>query len=126
MSDIKDKAKAYFNVNPEAIEVFASNDGFLFAKKADAVSHAKTLNPDNPAVETIKNKKDQPNEGKQDGAGKNPSPAELKALKEKATQEYTELFGVAPDSKLSGAKIQELNDAKKIELANQNPDNANN
>ena len=46
--------------------------------------------------------------------------AEYKELKEKATAEYKELFGEDPDSKLSGAKIQELNDTKKAELANAN------
>lgn len=47
------------------------------------------------------------------------SVAEYKELKDKATTEYKELFGADPDSKLSGAKIQELNDAKKAELANE-------
>lgn len=44
-----------------------------------------------------------------------PTIAELKEIKEKATAEYTELFGEAPDSKLSGAKIQELIDQKKAD-----------
>lgn len=126
MSTTNKNALDFFKSNPNTTEVFATTDGYVFVKKNDAISHAKTLNPDSPAVETIKNKKDQPAEDKQSNTGKNPSPAELKALKEKAVQEYTELFGSVPDGKLSGAKIQELNDAKKIELANQNPDDENN
>lgn len=120
MSDIKQKAEAYFKNNPEASEVYATTDNFLFVKNGDALSHAKTLNPDSPAVETIKNEAVGLQESDNDDTVKNLSPAEKKAIKEKATQEYTELYGVAPDSKLSGAKIQELNELKKTELANQN------
>ena len=46
---------------------------------------------------------------------KNLSPAEMKAIKDKAVADYTELFGTAPDNNLSAKKIQELIDAKKAE-----------
>lgn len=41
-----------------------------------------------------------------------PTMAELSAFKKEATEKYTELFGKAPNRSLSGAKIQELVDAK--------------
>ncbi|MCT2563954.1 hypothetical protein [Chryseobacterium herbae] len=124
MSTINKNALDFFKTNPNVNEVFATTDGYVFVKKLDATNHAKTLNPDSPEVEPIKNE-EQPVEDKKEGTVKL-SVAELKALKDKATQEYTELFGSAPDSKLSGAKIQELNDAKKTELANENPDDEEN
>ena len=46
---------------------------------------------------------------------KNLSPAEMKAIKDKAVADYTELFGTAPDNNLSAKKIQELIDSKKAE-----------
>lgn len=46
-----------------------------------------------------------------------PTIAELKEIKEKATAEYTKLFGKAPASNLSGAKIQELINQKKADEA---------
>lgn len=115
MSTKNKNALDFFKSNPNVTEVYATTDGYVFVKKNDATSHAKTLNPDSPMVETIEND-GQPVEDKKEATAKL-SVAELKALKDKATQEYTELFGSAPDSKLSGAKIQELNDAKKIENA---------
>ncbi|GGG47077.1 hypothetical protein [Epilithonimonas arachidiradicis] len=119
MSDTKQKALDYLESNANIKEVFGTTDGFIFLKKGDALNHAKALDPDNPEVETF-TRDEQP--AKKDDAPKL-SPAELKALKEKATAEYKELFGTDPDSKLSGAKIQALNDAKKAEIAqNQNPE----
>ncbi|MGV4413867.1 hypothetical protein [Chryseobacterium sp. T1] len=116
MSDTKQKALDFFKSNANTKEVFATVDGFLFLKKNDALTHAKTLDEDNPTIETFSNGG---NLTKKQETLKL-SVAEYKELKEKATVEYKELFGADPDSKLSGAKIQELNDAKKLELANAN------
>lgn len=44
---------------------------------------------------------------------KNLSPAEMKAIKDKAVADYIELFKTSPDTNLSAKKIQELIDAKK-------------
>ena len=113
MSDTKEKALDYLKSNAEIKEIFATSDGFLFLKNSDATEHAKALNADNPEVETF-TRDEKPS--KKDDAQKL-SVAEYKELKEKATAEYKELFGAEPNSKLSGVKIQELNDAKKAELA---------
>ena len=112
MSDTKEKALDYLKSNAEIKEIFATKDGVLFTKKSDAVEHAKTVDADNPAVETYTRE-----ETVKDDSSKL-SPAEKKALKDAAIAEYKELYGTEPDSKLSGVKIQELNDAKKAELAN--------
>jgi len=139
MSDTKQSALDYFKSNAETKELFATTDGFLFTKRSDAMNHAKTLDFDHPSVETITNDGETEkitneqlvnavNAGigaesiapaKTSDAKTKPSVAEYKELKDKATVEYKELFGADPDSKLSGAKIQELNDAKKAELANE-------
>lgn len=109
MSDTKEKALDYLKSNAEIKEIFATKDGFLFTKKSDAVEHAKSVDADNPAVETYT---------REETVKDDLSPAEKKALKDAAIAEYKELYGTEPDSKLSGVKIQELNDAKKTELAN--------
>lgn len=121
MSDTKQKALDYLKSNADTKEVFATSDGFLFIKKTDAVEHAKTLNADNPEVETFTNSADAKQNVVKDDT-KKPNPAELKAIKDKAIADYTELFGTAPAANLSAKKIQELIDAKKEELAKQNPD----
>ncbi|UDQ55000.1 hypothetical protein LJF28_04860 [Chryseobacterium indologenes] len=117
MSKNNKNAVEFFKTNPNVKEVFATTDGFVFVKKVDATNHAKTLNPDSPVVETIGNEQDQPADDKKENTGKKLTPAEQKAFKEKATEEYTQLFGVAPEGNLSGPKIQELIDAKKADLA---------
>ena len=137
MSDTKQSALDYFKSNAETKELFATTDGFLFTKRSDAMNHAKTLDADHPSVETITNDGETEkitaeqlvntvNAGagsiapaKTSDAKTKLSVAEYKELKDKATVEYKELFGADPDSKLSGAKIQELIDAKKAELANE-------
>lgn len=113
MTDTKQKALDFFESNADTKEIFATSDGFLFLKSSDATEHAKALDADNPEVETF-TRDEKPS--KKDDAPKL-SVAEYKELKEKATAEYKELFGAEPNSKLSGVKIQELNDAKKAELA---------
>lgn len=118
MSDTKQKALDFLESNANTKEVFGTTDGFIFLKKVDALNHAKVLDADNPEVETFTN--DEKSSKKYNTPKL--SPAEYKELKEKATAEYKELFGEDPDSKLSGAKIQELNDTKKAELAIQNPE----
>ena len=73
------------------------------------------MSADNPQVETFTNEE---KSSKKDDAPKL-SIAEQKALKDAAIAEYKELFGEDPKGNLSGPKIQELNDAKKLELANE-------
>lgn len=127
MEYTKQKALDYLESNADIKEVFATTDGFLFLKNSDALEHAKSLDADNPTVEKFtKDENDSQSEDNANDAlenadnGDNPklTPVEYKELKEKATAEYKELFGEDPDSKLSGAKIQALNDAKKTELDN--------
>jgi len=55
MSDTKQKALDYLKSNADITEIFATSDGFLFTKKADATEHAKTLTEDEPEVETFTN-----------------------------------------------------------------------
>jgi len=56
MSDTKKKAEEFFKSKPEVKEVYATQDTFVFEKKADALEHAKTLaEGDDPVVETIEN-----------------------------------------------------------------------
>ncbi len=128
MSDIEQKALDYFKSKPELKEVhFATKDKrFLFEKKYDAVQYAKSLDAENPEVDSITNENVKPAEDKKTDTVKKPTPAELKAIKDNTVKEYTELFGEAPESKLSAPKIQELIDAKKAELKKPDPDNENN
>lgn len=97
MSDTKQKASDFFKSKPETKEVYATSDGFLFTKKADATSHAVSLNSDNPEVETFEN------EG---------LPAEKVLQDEKLVQEYEDLFKVKPSEDLTDKEIQELIDAE--------------
>ena len=53
MNDTKTRALEYLEAHQEVKEIFATKDGFLFEKKYDALTHARTLNPDNPQVETF-------------------------------------------------------------------------
>jgi len=115
MTNIKQKALDFFKSNANIKEVYGTNDGFLFLKKQDALFHAKTLSADNPQVEAFTNAKDTAAEHR------NPTPAELKELKDNAVAEYTGLFGTAPDKKLSAKEITKLIETKKVELQNQNP-----
>lgn len=56
MSDTKKKAEDFFKSKPDVKEVYATQDTFIFEKKADALEHAKTLAAgDDPVVETIEN-----------------------------------------------------------------------
>lgn len=118
MSDVNKRASDYFQSKPETKSLFYAKEDkeqFLFEKKQDAVNHAAEVNSDSPDVIEIKNGGSNPTEQKL-------TPAELKALKDKAIAEYTEFFGETPKGNLSGAKIQALVDAKKAEIANeQNP-----
>ena len=104
MSDTKQKALDFLESNAGIKVIFATKDGVLFTKKSDAVEHAKTVDADNPAVETYTRE-----ETVKDDSSKL-SPADKKALKDAAIAEYKEPYGTEPDSKLSGVKIQELND----------------
>ena len=118
MSDNKQKALDFFKSNADSKEVFATSDGFLFTKKADALEQAKVLNSEDPQFETFTNSTE--NFVEEVLTKAKLSIAELKVLKQNAVAEYTELFKVAPGEKLSGKEIQKLIDAKKTELA-QNP-----
>lgn len=123
MSDTKQKALDFLESNANTNEVFATADGFLFVHKNDAITHATSLNADDPQVETFSKEEKITEKLLEDSVIKKPTPAELKALKEKAIAEYKEVFEAEPDTKLSGANIQKLVDAKKEELAKaQNPE----
>lgn len=116
MSDIKNKALDFLKSNAEIKEVFATSDGFLFTKKPDATDHAKALDADNPKVERFGNTLTDFVEETFQKAKL--SISELKEIKTKVIAEYTELFGSAPDEKLSAKEIQKLIDAKKAEVTN--------
>jgi hypothetical protein len=115
MSDTKQKALDFLQSNTNIKEVFATSDGILFIKKADAINHAKVLDAENPKVETFGS-----TEAVKKEERKKLSIAELKAIKADAVTEYTKLFESAPDEKLSTKDIRKLVDAKKAELANEN------
>ena len=53
MSDTKKRALEYLESKPELTEIYATSDGFLFEKKYDATTHAKTLNEADPQVEVF-------------------------------------------------------------------------
>lgn len=111
MSNTKENALKFLDSNADIKEVHATEDGFLFVKKEDALNHAKTLNSDDPSVETFKKELEEQKAPRL-------SVAELKAIKEKAIADFTELFNAAPDEKLSAKEIQKLIDAKKAEKPN--------
>jgi len=113
MSYTKQKALDYLKSNADITEIFATSDGFLFTKKADATEHAKTLTEDEPEVETFTSAEIPKEETKK------PSIAELKVLKEKIVAEYTELFKSAPDEKLTAKELQKLIDAEKLKTQSQ-------
>ena len=113
MSDNKQKALDFFKSNADSKEVFATSDGFLFTKKADALEQAKVLNSEDPQFETFKSSTE---EFVQEVLEKSKlSIAELKELKNKAVAEYTQLFNEAPNGKLSAKEIQKLIDAKNFQ-----------
>lgn len=125
MSNTKKEALKYFNTKPTVKEVHATSDGFLFEQKQNATAHSRTL--EDQDIQTFTNSvgseiredsKDKSIQEKPKDEGKKPSPADLKTIKDKTIADYKELFSAEPDSKLPAAKIQELIDAKKVELAN--------
>jgi hypothetical protein len=107
MKDLKQKALDFLESNATIKEIYATTDGFLFTKKADATTHAQALNEGEPIVETFY-------ATEPETAPKKLSIAELKALKENTIQEYTALFEDAPDAKLSAKELQKLIDAEKL------------
>lgn len=62
MSDTKKRALEYLESKPELTEIYATSDGFLFEKKYDATTHAKTLDETDPQVEVFAREK-QENKG---------------------------------------------------------------
>ena len=116
MSDLDKKIEEFFADHSSVNEGhYAKEDPvFFFFKKQDALTHAKEKNADNPEVVTFTREE----QATQKADAPKLTVAEYKELKIKATAEYKELFGAEPNSTLSGVKIQELNDAKKAELAN--------
>ncbi|BFO64119.1 hypothetical protein [Chryseobacterium sp. KCF3-3] len=140
---LKDKLK-YFFKNQSNDKVFSTSDETLFVQKQDALAHARTLE-DSKVLEHLKSgsvtvedqeddlittdhaglqrKAQEVAQNQLKDAAKQPTPAELKAAKDKAVSEYKEVFEEEPDTKLTAAKISELTEAKKAELANiQNPE----
>ena len=97
----------------------ASVDGVLVQRIKDAITVKKETETKQEELKDQLNADQNQNiatketETKQEE--KNLSPAEMKAIKDKAVADYTELFGTAPDNNLSAKKIQELIDAKKAE-----------
>lgn len=54
MQEIKDKALAFLEANPEVEVIYVTTDGFLFYKEYDAQNHALFLDKENPKVEVFK------------------------------------------------------------------------
>ena len=75
MNDTKTKASEYLEAHQEVKEIFATKDGFLFEKKYDALTHARTLDSDNPQVETYqrenKESEDKPDSENKEGQTEN-------------------------------------------------------
>lgn len=123
MSDIKTRALDYLKSKPTLKVVFSTEDGFLFEKKQDAVNHARNIgdkeNPkvvvhtrEIPPINTTKVEKTEKAEVKE----KKPSPAELKAIKDKKVAEYIEVFGEEPNPKLSASELEKLIEEKQKEV----------
>lgn len=104
MDNIKERAIEYLEAHTELNELYGTEDGFLFEQKHDAATHARTLNETDPKVEVFKREK-----------SKRLSPAELKVIKDTKVAEYTEVFGEAPDAKLSASALHKLIEEKKAE-----------
>ncbi len=120
MSDIKTRALDYLKSKPALKVVFSTEDGFLFEKKQDAENHARNIgDKENPkvavhtsteAVSRIEKKE------KAEVKEKKPSPAELKANKDKKVAEYIEVFGEEPNPKLSASELEKLIEEKRKEV----------
>lgn len=102
MENVNEKAAAYFAQNQSCKEVFATKDGYLFEKKADATAHAVSLNAENPEVQTLESKKAQSTKAT------NVQDADL-------VKTYFELYEQYPSEALSNIELQELIDAKLAE-----------
>lgn len=123
MSDIKTRALDYLKSKPTLKVVFSTEDGFLFEKKQDAINHARNIgdkeNPkvvvhtrEIPPINKTKVEKTEKAEVKE----KKPSPAELKAIKDKKVAEYVEVFGEEPNPKLSASELEKLIEEKRKEV----------
>lgn len=106
MDNIKERAIEYLEAHAELNELYGTEDGFLFEQKYDATTHARTLDETDPKVEVFKREKEK---------SKRLSPAELKVIKDAKVAEYTEVFGQAPDAKLSASALHKLIEEKKAE-----------
>lgn len=119
MSDIKTRALDYLKSKPTLKVVFSTEDGFLFEKKQDAVNHARNIgDKENPKVE-VHTREIPPIKVKQEKTEvkeKKPSPAELKAIKDKKVAEYIEVFGEEPNPKLSASELEKLMEEKRKEV----------
>lgn len=119
MSDIKTRALDYLKSKPTLKVVFSTEDGFLFEKKQDAVNHARNIgDKENPKVE-VHTREIPPIKVKQEKTEvkeKKPSPAELKAIKDKKVAEYVEVFGEEPNPKLSASELEKLIEEKQKEI----------
>lgn len=119
MSDIKTRALDYLKSKPALKVVFSTEDGFLFEKKQDAENHARNIgDKENPKV-AVHTREIPPIKAKQEKnevKDKKPSPAELKANKDKKVAEYVEVFGEEPNSKLSASELEKLIEEKQKEV----------
>jgi hypothetical protein len=97
MENLDVQVSDYFKNNPNAKEVFATADEFLFTKKQDATHHALTLNPDHPDVKTFTN---------------DSLPEEKPLQSEQLVKEYEDLFKEKPDERLSDEEIENLINAE--------------
>lgn len=109
MTDLKQKALDYLKSNADTKEVHVTTDGTLFLKLEYAKEHARTLDAENPKVETFK---------KEVEATKADEALDREAL----VKQYTELYGKAPSQNAKDTTILAKIEEKKAELANVNAD----
>ena len=69
MNDTKTRASEQLEAHKEVKEICATKYGLVFEKKYDALTHARTLNPDNPQVETYQ-RENEKSEDKPDSENK--------------------------------------------------------
>ncbi|WP_027380280.1 hypothetical protein [Chryseobacterium daeguense] len=132
------KVQNYFERNPFETKVYSTSDETLFSvnSKTFAVNHARTLEDKEVTTHeksgiAVENKVPVKSETKTNADAGKKSPAEMKAIKDKAKADYIALFQKEPDSKLSAEKIQALIDAENERLEkqhlekNQNPVSGN-
>lgn len=122
MENVKTRALNYLKSKPALKVVFSTEDGFLFEKKQDAENHARNIgDKENTKVEVHTREIPPINIAKAEKVEvkeKKPSPAELKAIKDKKVAEYIEVFGEEPNPKLSASELEKLIEEKRKEVVN--------